>query len=882
VTFANRRFRRSDPDLDITAIEYDTPGQNRDWGEYAVVDYSKLSRPKSVAAPTDPLEIFKKTPNLGEAPNDLWKGQADALAAWNGNRERSDNTIILNTGAGKSIVGILIAQSLVNEGIGPVVYACSTIDLVRQTARECDRIGIKNSLRVSGSFTNDLFETGKAFCITTYASLFAPNTTFNKDKKPSAIIFDDAHVAERLIRDSFTLNIPKEDYPALYKDLVEVVRPEFDAIGKNAHLNFVLDDVGQGSVTLCPPATAYRHAAEIIEVLKKHDYRKHEELLFPVLHLYEHMAMCAIFLSSRALEICPPFIPTGRFDFLGKGVRRVYLSATLDYETDFVRGFGIRKSNRIEPVNDAGNGERLILLGNDFKEPDGQKDLVKLLAKQWKVLIAVPSYPRAKRWSDLVTPPKANEFTDRLNDFRASSKGLFCLVSRVDGIDLPQDTCRIMLVDGAPSGASLMERYLFSNLGMNNLFSTKFASRLIQLFGRINRGRSDYGAFLLFGNDINTWLKNERNIALLPELLRKQTILGASMQADLGKMPPEQVVDVVGGVIGRNDGWLGFYRDTVDGLTVSTEAIERVQSREAQLAIGAEAECSFMSRLWEGDLDGARPPLIDVLNDVAIADARLAGWYSMWLGMTYEIQGDQEASAMHYRRARSRLSRWVNLPYKTIYKEGDLAAETKSPVHERLLSKNEQGPQALGDHVAKVRAQLATIQDGNSSSNQHEEAVRLVGELLGFEAIRPDNEQGAGPDVLWIDDTNKYIIAFELKTKKGAPAEYTKDEVGQSLNHIVWIKDQYKDYRFDGVFIVGPDGTCKANASPSDDMFLLTPERFSQIVAQFVAKVDDVRGRIALERWTVFNEMGQLPEWQLLGLFNRFKDRTLKDIKQKG
>ncbi|MGV8939857.1 MAG: hypothetical protein ACOH2J_22295, partial [Allorhizobium sp.] len=92
-----------------------------------MIDFNKLSRPNTNAAPTDPLEIFAKTPNLSNAPNDLWKGQAQALQRWHQDRAKEDNAVLLNTGAGKSIVGVLIAQSLVNEQIGPIVFACSTI-----------------------------------------------------------------------------------------------------------------------------------------------------------------------------------------------------------------------------------------------------------------------------------------------------------------------------------------------------------------------------------------------------------------------------------------------------------------------------------------------------------------------------------------------------------------------------------------------------------------------------------------------------------------------------------------------------------------------------------------------------------------------------------
>jgi superfamily II DNA or RNA helicase len=205
-----------------------------------MIDFNKLARPKTNAAPTDPLEIFAKTPNLSNAPNDLWKGQAEALQRWHKDRQKEDNAILLNTGAGKSIVGVLIAQSLVNEQIGPIVFACSTIDLVEQTARECQRLGLPFTTRTFGDFSDDKFQTGKAFCITTYQALFTARSTFTKEKRPAGVIFDDAHVAERMIRDAFTLSISKEDHPKLYSEIVAMVRPEFDKLNKGPHLSAIL------------------------------------------------------------------------------------------------------------------------------------------------------------------------------------------------------------------------------------------------------------------------------------------------------------------------------------------------------------------------------------------------------------------------------------------------------------------------------------------------------------------------------------------------------------------------------------------------------------------------------------------------------------------
>jgi hypothetical protein len=42
----------------------------------------------------------------------------------------------LNTGAGKTVIGNLIAQSLVNEGLQHVVYACGTSTLLSRRTRK--------------------------------------------------------------------------------------------------------------------------------------------------------------------------------------------------------------------------------------------------------------------------------------------------------------------------------------------------------------------------------------------------------------------------------------------------------------------------------------------------------------------------------------------------------------------------------------------------------------------------------------------------------------------------------------------------------------------------------------------------------------------------
>ena len=848
-----------------------------------MVDFSKLSRPKTTNVPIDPVEIFKRTPNTGGAPNDLWKGQADALTTWHAHRTAKDNLIVLNTGAGKSIVGLMAAQSLVNEGQQNVLFVCSTIDLVMQTANEAERLGLSYTTRSGGEFSNDKFETGKSFCITTYQSLFLSQSPFKKFGL-GGIIFDDAHVSERIIRDSLTVKVSKEKHQALYDSLIEIVRPEFDYIRKGDHLKFILDDV-TGATTLCPPATAGRHSAAIIEAFKAYGFRKHMELLFPTIQIYENVGCCAIYISPREIEISPPFIPNEHFAHVQECSRRIYLSATMDYPTDFVRAFGADKFNRIEPNNDAGNGERLIILGSLLEDENGKQELAKALCSDTKVLISVPSYGRAKAWQEVCVPPEAESFTAKLDEFRHSDSGSFCLVSRVDGIDLPQDTCRIMIIDGSPTGSNLQERYQVETLQMLSQNASKMSTRLTQLLGRINRGRSDYGAFIIYGNDINTWCKNDRNLALLPSLIRKQFLLGLGLQEQIGSSSNAALIDLIKGVLGNGDEhsrdkeWLKFYGETIDGLEVDHDALQTVKERETKLAVGAAAESRFMSALWHGDYVTARESLLSVIDDIAPVDSKLAGWYDLWLGMAFETEGDTQSAATHYTRARSRLTRRLNVPLTSKFatSEGEITAA--NPVERMLADLNLRGGKAFADLAAKFRPALTTLGNAQNSSNQREEACRLIGELFGFETARPDNVHKKGPDVVWSSEEDKMLIAFELKTqKKEEGTTYKKDAVGQCLNHIEWVQENYEGYEFAGVVVVGPTGQVSDNASPGDHLFLLTPEELCQIANNFLARIDDLVGRTQLESWHMVQELGKLPEFQISGLSKACTHRKLESL----
>ena len=840
------------------------------------MDFSKLGSVNKPRVPTDPIKIFESLPSLMGTPNDLWRGQYKALSDWDNVRTKRDVLISLNTGAGKTIVGLLIAQSLVNEGLENVVYVCSTIDLVEQTSTEATTIGIEHTTRVRRGYSNDLFETGMAFCITTYAALFNGLSSIRRNYFPTAIIFDDAHVAESLLRDAFTLRIDVRENVTLFDEIAKLFRPHFKKLGIRGRFTDSLD-VSKQNTAFVAPGGLYERSEQLLDILLRHGAKTDDKLKYPFAWIEDRLDCCAAIFTRGAFELAPPFLPSLALDIFEQKIRRVYLSATLQSHTEFIRAFGRQPNEIITPSNDAGNGERLILDGRQVKKGFGPK-FAKKLVKGRKTIVAVPDYAHAKAWEDISTPPTPEKFTEALNDFRENQdEGAFTLVSRVDGIDLPHDTCRIMIMDGLPSATSLLERYQWEWLGMVNVHASRIANRLVQLFGRINRGRNDYGAFLMQGEALGKWIARDRNLALLPPLLRKQMLIGREVQTAFNLIEGADVFDLVDRVLDRDDGWLDYYRREVKLAKLDKDQLKRVRQAEPVLVAAILSEAKYAAAMWSGDPATARRELEKTIDRTATDDARLSGWHSVWLGAAYEIDGDRDAAYREYGVAMRRLNRSMTLPRPTgsRAKDTDLHKLNEFGKSLRDVTSYPEGARFEAE-IRKKTDMLALISSGKP--NQAEAGVRQLGELLGFKAIRPDNDEGTGPDVLWLCETEARMIGFELKTEKDDPATYFKKDISQGHDHLEWMRQTYKTYALVGLLYIGPIGSVDERANPSDNMGLSRPQTVVDLANRVLALIEDLRKHTPIERMALISETTEEHQWDMDALVRELWDENLSDL----
>lgn len=840
------------------------------------MNFQRIRRRRSDTRPIHPIEIFEQLPSLDDIPNDLWRGQTNALNDWHEHRTSSDVLVGLNTGAGKTIVGLLMAQSLVNEGLESVVFLCSTIDLVEQTAREADRLGIHHTTRAKGAYSNDLFESGRAFCITTYASLFNSSSVILRNHFPRAVILDDAHVAEKLMRDAFTVHVSRTDSFPLWQSLIALFQPAFEEVSR-AQSYVDITDGRQPGLLLVPPGSVVKNQALLAHTLRSGGIDDGNER-FAYNYIKDNLATCAVIVSHQGVEITPPFLPTQTLDvFKRHGLRRIYLSATLGNRSDFVRAFGRLPTTVIEPKSDAGNGERLVLFSRYLPQEQLTDEMVDQLVQKQKTVIAVPTYKAGERWTRYQSTSDRNDFSTQLADFRRATSGAFVLVARVDGIDLPHETCRAMIIDDLPRGGSYLERFQWETLGMRNMHAARMANRLAQLFGRINRGRNDYGVFIVNGRDAANWLRNERNLALLPELLQQQVKIGIYLHENEGLKDFGQMLAAIDQVMARDEGWLAFYGDETESARLGPEPIDEARAVENALVAAAESEADFIKHIWEGNYPAARERLESTIENTLRADEKVAGWHNLWLGLCNELESDSRAATVNYARARDRLGQ-SKIYLKT--RSADDGQDTP-PVEPRLT-------RALLDIVAlespeSYERKLRVLQERLTpldalGPKAHEEAVRALGEAFGFSASRPDNAFGVGPDVLWVDDDTGMSVAFELKTAKEAPANYTKDEIGQCHNHLTWLSTESPEHKLLGLILVGPSGTISKNASPSSEMYHTTLEAIATHRNRLLAAIRDIRRAPANERAQMAHRLSEQSEFQIEGMFSALIQSQLQSM----
>lgn len=759
---------------------------------------------------TDPEEVFGTLTLRGGIEN-IWSPQGEALKAWHRERARSDTQVKMNTGGGKTLVGLLIGQSLVNETRGKVVYACPTNQLVEQTAAVAEACGIPAATLMQGQWhREDVFDESRGVCITNYAAVFTARSRF-ADANIRAIIFDDAHVGENAIRSQYTLRLAK-DHPAI-NAVIDLFAKYFEKCG----LSNRLDEARQGdwrALLFVPTFEMLRAEKLLREVLQQHNVATDQRTKFAWDHLKDKLDRCMLLLSGGGIEITPPVLPLGQHFAFRPDVRRVYLTASLPSRSEFVRVFGANDVNVVSPGGKSGDAQRLFLFlpGDD---DNAQRATAIELAKDLKACIIAPSGAAADEWSGQGTKYDKGDGHAGIRKFAdARDNRKLILAARYDGIDLPGDACRVLIIDGLPSGVGLYNRFIDETLAVAPLRATRTATRLTQAVGRIFRSNTDHGAVMLCGDELQRWVRDPQNLSFLPPLLQRQIQFGQQLRKsiDEGKGSFPRALE---GVLRGATWWDSMYQTYIDQFET-----EKAPEAPQWLVDLAARERDAYGLLWEGRFADAAASYASLANDVEPQDERMAAFLRHWLGLALDRDGRHAEAAVAFIQAanvRAELGR-PDIDVGQVFR-GAAAPRPTAQAHRVVAVVKRLGARVF-DNLNMLGKHLVYGPDTRPA----EAAVQEIGNLLGLETDRPDSRVGTGPDVVWREPERKSTASLELKTDKKVGSMYTKKEdIGQYQDHARYVSETYPD---DRLFhrIIGPRLRVSPECHPPDDLHIMQIE----------------------------------------------------------
>lgn len=786
-------------------------------------DFSKFLNQSSNPGEVHPIKLYDSLPK-GKV-NDLWRGQYLALEELFDKREEKNVAVNLNTGGGKTVIGLLTGQSMANELQGRVFYLCGSNQLIVQTREAAEKLGLTVATYFNREMKNEReFNLGEVQCLTNYQTLFnGKNRRFRDDIK--GIIFDDSHVASHIVRDNFTLRITQDEFPHTYATLVGQVRPYFEQTFRTQEFDQVVTFKNDPSVIFIPMFIWNNSVEKVIETLTNEGVTDKVSTMFAWEHLRNNLDLCSAFITNDYIELCPFLPPVHELNFMSDNTRKIFLSATVQNKPEFVRTFGFLPKSHVDPKTSAGESERLVIA--PYMNPEIKKeifDYIIQLSHRNKILVIPKSESHARKWRQHEMKFDSLDFTEKIEKFKAASVGMLVAPARFEGMDFPGDTCRLLVIDGLPSGTGLMEKFLWNNLGDNKFLQGTVASRVIQSMGRISRGTDDYGVVFMLGDDMADWITRKTNRNSISPFTKAQIELGEELTKALKSVQDlDSLISTVLSVP-RNEGWTSLHKTRVQPFSVTSDNEgERVEEDVFQIEV-AFAERKFLKHLWDREYSKAARSLERTLEELFQLDKAQAAWHSHWIGYAYHLSGNYSAAERYFNRSGGayRILGRINqsqqpTPSLPVINIGESQAERIA----KVLS--ERGDFNYGS-FSEMDGRISSLFSEKSSSNQYEEALYWLGRYLGFEASRPDQMSGIGrgPDVFWA--STEYDILLESKEDKGDTSQYSKKDVGQSHNHKAWYSEEFPDSTRDNkLMIIGPEVPANPAASPGDVMHIWIP-----------------------------------------------------------
>lgn len=780
-----------------------------------MLDFGALASGGGGGAPvTEPRKIFTtllRNPRF-KFPS---ANQGEVLDKWYDERNRRDNTIKMNTGSGKMLVGLLALQSSLNEGCGPAVYVVPDNYLLHQVINEASDLGIS----VTEDPNSSSFLSGSSILVVNIHKLINGKSVFGVDdvKKPiGTVVVDDAHACLSTVDEQFSIKLKAGH--AAYDELLKLFEDDLRSQSDVGLVELKAQD--PHAIMLVPFWAWYDKREKVLECLHRH--REDPALLFswPLLKGVIPYSQCVM--GGREMEIAPRCIPIEKIPSFDRAKRRIYMTATLADDGVLVTKLNAEPSSVIAPIKPKGAGEigdRMIVVPQEINvdiTDDDIKALAADVAKTRNVTVIVPSEKRAEYWKDVAAQTLMSDtIAAGIDCLKAGHHvGVTVLINRYDGVDLPDEACRLLIIDGLPEFIGLPNRIEATVLEGTDVELLRQIQKIEQGMGRGVRSSEDRCAVLLLGNRLAQKVNQPNARSMFTPATLAQLDLGREVAQQVKGKPASDLRPLLDYCMDGNHDWWKAGRARL------ANAPEGQRSRvEKSIILQREA----FDLVSNSQFRPAEAKLQEAVNSET--DRHVKGYLKQQLAEVIHLT--DAASAQTTLLSAVSDNRRVMKPIAGIAHTKITAPASQANACAAFMEKRFVDPNLL---VLFTNALADDLKWDEDRTDRFEAAVRDLGLLVGFGSQRPDNEyRDGGPDNLWAVGGLQFFV---IECKSGVKNDgrlISKDHCNQLLGSISWFKRNYDATCSYTPILIEPVNKFQSEASPSADMRIVDDERLKSL-----------------------------------------------------
>ena len=765
---------------------------------------------EAVIHPRDIFFTLNRDPSFS-FPRDI---QTEVMNLWFDNRNSRDSVIKLNVGSGKTLVGLLLLQSSLNENAGPSLYVTPDRQLTQQVVEEAEALGIG----ITEDPRDPTYEAGEQICVTNVYKLFNGLSIFGVGGRKDGIgigtvVVDDAHACVSTIADQFRIVLPN-DHDA-YKSLFATLKEDIKGYNEAAFLDL---ESGDPHIFLEVPFWSWAmHQSCILRTLYR--YRTDDALKFSYPFLREILPQCRCVIGGQKLEIEPPVPATDLVTSFRRAKRRIYMTATQSDDSVMVTHFGADPDNLgtpLVPSSSQSMGERMILmpqeLNLDLKIEDIRTLLVDL-AEAHNIVVIVPSEQASAFWKNYAAQILiGDKVVPGIARLKEEHVGITVLVNRYDGIDLPGNACRVLAIVDLPEVTSYSEIIDGEVLGNSSHNLKRQIERIEQGMGRGVRSNDDYCVVILFGAKLIRRLRSQNGEKLLTSATKAQLNLSRIIARRLENPSLNDIKSVILQCLNRDTGWIRVSKKEMVGVDVDRE----LRLDPTKIAI---------RRAFNAVRDNQHAEAMKILS-AAVSDAEEDQEKAWLLSKKAAFEHSMNASGAQKTLARAhKLEYSVMKPLlNTAYKKLDLPVERQTAILVKNHSERFLDPVQMKLFADEL---CSDLQFGNVSANKFEARINELAWFFGIPAQRPEKKFSEGPDNLWALSNGKFLV-IECKNCATSDRGISKKDAGQLGQSVAWFEKQYLNTECIPV-IIHPKNNLDQGASLVEGMRVMDIDKLEKL-----------------------------------------------------